>query len=641
MQHAGLLQAVARLVGFALVALVTATALAQTPENVGAQTPPQYQSTVHARPRRDDGAPQIVMTARQLKERGAQTLADALALIPEVQVRQGGMGIRVDVRGAKQFSVLLLVDGVPVTEPYFGIYDVSSIPVTDIVEIRVQLAPASPLEGPGGDGGIIEVMTLRALGSRMVAARAVGGSEPEGEAAVTGRTQIGDSGHFGVRASAGAHIEDPTYPVLSSDGTTHANFADFMAHYYGSLRAEYASDAGHFTGDAFYGHRTFYIPPSDTQGNLLQHITGEDSVRLVLGGEMERHQLRIAVGIYGELLSRATDEFADYTLGNRELHQDLLSGRFGGAVHIDRPWHVRGIAFTLSARLSVDSDAATVKNIVYVANQPPSPSSAWLVTPYGELAIGGKLRWRWLSAEAAIGALVPFEQPQVAWPDGKVVIGFHAHKMLTINLIGARKGRLPTVRELIDPLQGNQALKPEQTWHGELQAQVAPHRFVQARFSGYLRQIDGLIRLDQTSMRDINLGTIDVRGLESGIDLFRDQIVGFGGTYIFEDAYSALPGLGFDAIPNFPRHRVDVYVSSQWHHRIGGLVRLDWTSERLVQLTVLPRFYVMELDLWARIWKTLRASVRIDNLTDNSYQILPGLQALPTTVTATVEGTWP
>jgi len=637
-QHAGLLQAVARLVGFALVALVTATALAQTPENVGAQTPPQYQSTVHARPRRDDGAPQIVMTARQLKERGAQTLADALALIPEVQVRQGGNGIRFDVRGAKQFSVLLLIDGVPITEPYFGVYDVSSIPVTDIVEIRVQLAPASPLEGPGGDGGIIEVMTLRALGSRLINGRLVGGSEPEGEAAVTGRTQIGP--RFGIRASAGAHLEDPTYPVTGSDGS-HANFADFSTHYYGALRLEYGSERSHLTTDMAYGHRSFYIPPSDTTGNLLQHITAEDSARFVIGGELDRHGLRIALGAYGELLQRSTDEFADYTLKYMPLHQDLLSGRFGGAVHLDRPFRVRGLIATVSARLSVDTDAASVKQIAYLMNGTQVPSAAWQITPYGELAVGGKLRWRFLSAEAAIGALVPFENAAATWPDAKVVLGFHINTMLTINLIGARKGRLPTLRELIDPLQGNANLRPEQTWHGELQTQLRLGKIGAARFSGYLRQIDGLIRLDQTTMRNTNLGTIDVRGIETGVDLLRDRILGGGATFIYEDAYSAVPGLGFEAIPNFPTTRVDVYLSSTWGHRVGGLIRFDYTSPRFVQQTWLPAFYVMELDVWARIWKNIRGSVRIDNLTDNSWLILPGLQSLPTTVTATVEGTWP
>ena len=38
---------------------------------------------------------------------------------------------------------------------------------------------------------------------------------------------------------------------------------------------------------------------------------------------------------------------------------------------------------------------------------------------------------------------------------------------------------------------------------------------------------------------------------------------------------------------------------------------------------------------------SIRGSVRIDNLTNNSYLLLPGLQALPTTATVTVEGTWP
>ncbi|MGZ3405528.1 MAG: TonB-dependent receptor [Polyangia bacterium] len=627
-------------------ALVAAAAFAQTPESTGAPPPPAYQTTVHARPKRDDGTPQIVMTARELKERGAQTLADALALIPEVQVRQGGMGIRVDVRGAKQFSVLLLVDGVPLSEPYFGIYDVSSIPVTDIVEIRVQLAPASPLEGPGGDGGIIEVTTLRALGGKLINGRLVGGSMPEGEAAVTGRTPLGET--TGVRASAGAHLADPTYPVTASDGS-HANFADLMTHYYGSLRFEYGSERGHFTTDVFYGHRSFYIPPSDTSGNLLQHITAEDSVRLVAGGEVERHGLRLALGVYGELLTRATDEFADYTLKSLQVHQDLLSGRFGGAAHVDRPFRKGALRATLSARLSVDSDAASVHQIAYLMNGMQLPSNAWQIAPYGELAVGGKLRWRWLSAEAAIGALVPFEQPETTWPDAKVVVGFHPHPMLTINLIGARKGRLPTLRELIDPLQGalsnpdptKRSLDPEQTWHGELQLALRPSRFFAARLSGYVRRIDGLIRLDQTSGHDINLGTIDVRGLETGFELLRDRIIGGGGTYIFEDAYSAVPGLGFDAIPNFPRHRVDVFLSSTWRRRIGGLVRFDWVSERVVQQALLPRYYVMELDVWARIWRNLRGSVRIDNLTNNSYLLLPGLQALPTTVTVTLDGTWP
>ncbi|MGZ3428098.1 MAG: TonB-dependent receptor domain-containing protein, partial [Polyangia bacterium] len=399
-------------------------------------------------------------------------------------------------------------------------------------------------------------------------------------------------------------------------------------------------------GDTFYGHRTFFIPPSDTSNALLQHVTSEDAARLVLGADFEREKFRLAIGAYGELVQRTIDEYTDYTLANRVLQQALLSGRYGAAALVDRAYRLRGLVGALSARLSVDSDGVRLHQIAFGNNSITNVSAT---QTYGELAIGSKARFRMFSFEAAIGVLLPFDNPSVTWPEAKLVIGYHPHRMIDVLLIGARKGRLPTLRELIDPLQGalsnpdptKRSLDPEQTWHGELQLALRPSRFFAARLSGYVRRIDGLIRLDQTSGHDINLGTIDVRGLETGFELLRDRLIGGGGTYIFEDAYSAVPGLGFDAIPNFPRHRVDVFLSSTWRRRIGGLVRFDWVSERVVQQALLPRYYVMELDVWARIWRNLRGSVRIDNLTNNSYLLLPGLQALPTTVTVTVDGTWP
>jgi outer membrane receptor protein involved in Fe transport len=633
------------------ILMCAGVARAQVPDSSSTTTPPrEYQSTVHARPKRDDGTPQIVLTARDLKERGAQSLADALELIPEVQVRQGGMGTRLDVRGAKQFSILVLIDGVPVDEPYFGIFDVGAIPITDIVEIRVQLSPASPLEGPGGDGGIVEVTTLRAIGSRMVDGRVVGSSTPGGEAAVTGRSPLPHG--FGIRASASARFDDPTYPVVASDNTQPGKFNDRESQATAGLRLEYEKGSGRFTADAWYGHRSFFIPPSDNTGNALQDITSEDAARLVVGGEFQSRGFRVALGAYGELLSRDTDYYTDYTLKTLTSHQQLLSWRIGEALHVDRPLVFGELHVTFSARLSVDSEGVEIRQTGTLGR--------WEFPSYGELALGGKLRYRWLTAEAAVGGLVPFSHPEGAWPEAKVVVGGQPNKVLGIYLIGARKGRLPTLRELYDPscntvrpgltaggvcanTVGNPNLTPEQTWHGELQLQVHPHPLFAARLSGYVRRIDGLIRLGgtgPTSGQNQNLDTINVRGFETGFDLARDRILGAGITYIYEDAYSASPTLLFNAIPNFPNHRIDAYVSSTWRRRLGGVLRFRWVSERLVQQTMLPRYDVFDLYAWARISDTIRAAVHVDNLFDQKYLLLPGLTALPTTVTATVEGVW-
>ena len=627
-------------------------ARAETPDSSSTTPPPrEYQSTVHARPKRDDDTPQIVLTAKELKERGAQSLADALALIPEVQVRQGGMGTRVDVRGAKQFSILILIDGVPVDEPYFGIFDVGAIPITDIVEIRVQLAPASPLEGPGGDGGIIEVTTLRAIGSRMIDGRVVGSSTPGGEAAVSGRSPL--PGNFGIRASASARFDDPTYPVVASNNTMPGNFNDRESQVTTALRLEYQKGDSRFTADAWYGHRSFFIPPSDNTGNALQDITSEDAARVVIGGEFQSRGFRIALGAYGELLSRDTNFYTDYTLKTLTSVQQLLSWRVGEALHVDRPVLFAGdVHATFSARLSVDSEGMQIRQTGTLGR--------WEFPSYGELALGGKLRWHWLTAEAAVGGLVPFTHVGGSWPEAKVVVGGQPSKAIGIYLIGARKGRLPTLRELYDPTcnaikpgmtangictntVGNPNLTPEQTWHGEVQVQVHPHPLFAARLSGYVRRIDGLIRLGgtgPTAGQNQNLDTVNVRGMETGFDIARDRIIGAGLTYIYEDAYSASPALLFNAIPNFPNHRIDAYVASTWRKRLGGVLRFRWVSERFVQQAMLPRYDVFDLYGWARINDTIRAAVHVDNLFDQKYLLLPGLTALPTTVTATIEGVW-
>jgi outer membrane cobalamin receptor len=616
-------------------------ALAALTATAGAQ---QYQTTVHARPRRDDGNPVIVVTARELHERGAQNLKEALDLIPEVQIRQGGMGTRLDARGAKQRSILLLIDGVPMDEPYNGAFELSSIPITDIVEIRVQLAPASPLEGPGGDGGIVDVTTLRAVGPRRIEARAVGGSTPYAEGALTGRVPLTRSGELGLRASAGAHFAQPGYPVTNPANDAPAGFFGRDTQEYSALRLEWAHARARVTGDAWYGHRDYFIPPAEDVGSLLQHIIDQHSARTVFGAELGVREWRLAFGAYGMFLSQATDFFGDFTLTRRTATQKLFDARVGVAAQVERAWSWRGVRGLITARLSVDGEGAAIDQTTLPSGAHASTSGRSI---WGMAAVGARLTWRWLSVDAAVGALVPFENAGATWPEAKLTITFRPTRFCSLLLIGARKGRLPTIRELYDPIQGNPLLDPELVLHGEAQLQARPHRLLAVRFSGYFRRVDGTIRLDpqqgggtgNMNARNVNLDTIFVRGFETGADVARDHVLGGGITYVFESAWSST--LGAQPIANFPTHKIDAYLSSTfWARRMGALARVRWVSERLVQNEVAPRYWLVELDAWGRVTDRIRASVRVDNLLNQKYEMLPGLLSLGTTATATIDGVW-
>src|SRR5687767_10507271 len=122
---------------------------------------------------------EVRLTGEQLAARGAVDLATALALLPDVTVREAGRGGKqIDIRGGRKGEVTILIDGVAVSDPYYGNFDVTSIPITDIVQIRVSTTPQSPIDGPGGPGGVIEVHTRDAYGPQLVIARLTGDTLP-------------------------------------------------------------------------------------------------------------------------------------------------------------------------------------------------------------------------------------------------------------------------------------------------------------------------------------------------------------------------------------------------------------------------------------------------------------------------------
>ena len=102
------------------------------------------------------------VSATDLQDRGAQTVAEALQFLPGVDVQTGGKGQSyVSVRGFEQSDLKVLVDGVPVYEQYFRSLDLSQIPVDSIAKITVTKGASSVLYGANTMGGVINIITKR------------------------------------------------------------------------------------------------------------------------------------------------------------------------------------------------------------------------------------------------------------------------------------------------------------------------------------------------------------------------------------------------------------------------------------------------------------------------------------------------
>lgn len=132
-----------------------------------------------------------VVTAADIQRSGATTIAEALRLVPGVQVaRTNTSGWAVSVRGfnsALANKLLVLIDGRESYDPLFsGVYwDVQDTALEDIERIEVIRGPGATLWGANAVNGVINIITRRAADTQgMLVSAAAGDTE---RASVTAR----------------------------------------------------------------------------------------------------------------------------------------------------------------------------------------------------------------------------------------------------------------------------------------------------------------------------------------------------------------------------------------------------------------------------------------------------------------------
>lgn len=147
------------------------------------------------------------VTAEQIKQQGAKSVADVLESMPGLDIQMGSKGqASLQLRGFGQENVKVLIDGVPALEAYFGSLDLDKIPVDAIARIEVIKGASSVLYGSNTMGGVINIITKK------------GGKEP-----VTNlSTSFGANNTRNYVANHGASINNfnywLTYSYRTSDG---------------------------------------------------------------------------------------------------------------------------------------------------------------------------------------------------------------------------------------------------------------------------------------------------------------------------------------------------------------------------------------------------------------------------------------
>jgi vitamin B12 transporter len=115
------------------------------------------------------GSSTTLISFEDLKKAGKETVAEALAAVPGLDVMQnGGAGKTADVfiRGANSEHTLVMVDGVEVNDPMSPgrTFDLAHLSLDNIDRIEIVRGPQSTLYGSDAMGGVINIITKKGVG---------------------------------------------------------------------------------------------------------------------------------------------------------------------------------------------------------------------------------------------------------------------------------------------------------------------------------------------------------------------------------------------------------------------------------------------------------------------------------------------
>lgn len=217
------------------------------------------------------GSANTIVTGEQLRNSGTTYVSDALRTVPGIAVsRTGGLGgfTQVRLRGAEANHVLVLIDGIEVSNPVQGEYDFAGLLVQNIERIEVLRGPQSALWGSNATAGVINIITKKAAQGFHATGSIEGGSFST--AKVTGGISYG-SERIRVAVNAGFYRTSGTN--VSSFGSERDGDKNFTVSFKGDADI---TDYLNVEGVLRYTNRTgkfdpqdFAFPATPTQGLVI------------------------------------------------------------------------------------------------------------------------------------------------------------------------------------------------------------------------------------------------------------------------------------------------------------------------------------------------------------------------------------
>ncbi len=546
-------------------------------------------------------------------------LSEAIKFAPGVYVSAGSKDeYTLKLRGIDSRRIVLLVDGIPVYEPYFSSFDLKTVAAGGIDSIQITKGPSSVLYGPNTLGGIVNVVTRRpSAGSELSLNASYGVNNTRSLILDTNHqwNRLGFAGTLQYQDSDGF-----VYPNEEMGKTDRMN-SDYQRtnlnlklYYTPSDRTEILFNAGFYLSN--YG-----IPPGlDTDRPRYWRFKNWDRYSFNAGGYT-------AIGGSSTLHFRAFYVQYDNTLEgyrDRSMTELNFESTFDNSVYgiyglLDfhlAPTH------TLKTSLSLKKDIARTQDDV---------DEPWTKYDQGTYSLGIEDHFSFSEKWQLIGGLSfdhleKFEGGNTSKINPLIGVKFSPVDPLALHLSFSRKSKFPSMRSMYSSTSGNPDLVSEAGNNWEFGFTYSKDfYFTGSVFLTRFKDMIDSVRLPDRTRRFFNIGEAYINGMEMQL---QKSLRWMNATvnYTYLDHKNVTDDRPLDALAN---HNLNfdwvLYPLEKFRISFLGMIASSssWYDFGSGELLDIPSFASLDIVASYR-WGTIEPYIKATNIFDQFYYTEPG-----------------
>ncbi len=563
------------------------------------------------------------VTAEDIKISNATTVAEALRLLPGVDVTVGRKNeFMVNIRGIDQSRIVVLLDGMPIYEPFFGKVDLNQLPVENIAKIKVVRGRVSVLYGPNSLGGVINIITKK------------GTSKPSTEFLTSysnGNTQYYQLSHSAARgrfsylfsssygSSNGFPLSEHFEPAQNEEGELRNNSDYSRFNIYGKLGYHPSSRQSYNLSLGYY--RSEYGIPPDIYASEPRYWRFKDWKKYYIdlnGRIVVTRQFSLQFKGFYHKYNNILDSYINQEYQQIDWESEY-SNNTGGLILFST--YRLSSQNILSAGVNVKRDHVNTKDdIGYPWERYRQTTASFSLEDEMELAsklslVGGASID--MLHKGDVGGLAASWNPSFG-------IRWEAKPHFTIRGSVSKKTRFPLMHELYSTKYGNLDLKDERGIIGEIGCTAVGYSNLSVDFALFWNEVSNLIdlvRLPDGSRIFQNIAKARMQGCEVS---FRK---GFGGRLSLGANYTYLQARDLDLnqyLPFRPRHKANIEVRYAFAFglQLTNQITCGANSYYYSGATrlALPSYVVWSIKGDYPLFGRLGVFAAVDNLLDQDYQ---------------------